>query len=160
MTTSNNSNAHSSFPSPLDINRCINLGDTEKNGFDMKIVAKAICDSPVKEQRVPMFLPKDNKTFPHMVLVPNFGTIIVVPDSLSEIPAEDVASLGLVDGGLLLRAPVGWRMNHLVRSLGVFESASQAAKNGWNMDIPNGLSQHIIRVNKLKGVITIFKVAS
>jgi hypothetical protein len=57
-----------------------------------------------------------------------------------------------------LRAPVGWKMNHLARSLGMFDSASQAAKNGWGMEIPNGFSQHVIRINKLKGVITIFKM--
>lgn len=138
-------------------NKCIHLDKNEETGFDMKVLVKAICDSQSKEQRIPMFLPKENKNFPHMVLLPNFGTIFVVPEG-TDVSDEDSIALGLKDdGGLLLRAPVGWKMNHLARSLGMFDSATSAAKNGWGMEIPNGFSQHVIRINKLKGVITIFK---
>ena len=86
----------------------------------------------------------------------DFGTVFIVPD---EIPDGFVADiLVLEEGGATFVAPPTWRMPHLLKALGAFESVSQAMKNGWNKDIPAGFSQHTVRIAKTKGCITIIKL--
>lgn len=63
-------------------------------------------------------------------------------------------------GGLDLVCPPSWRMPQIMRAMGAFDSAGAAAKNGWNTDIPIGFSQHRIRINKVRGVVTICKVVA
>jgi len=37
-----------------------------------------------------------------------------------------------------------WLMAHITYRAGLFQSISQARKNGWNKPIPSGFSEHII----------------
>ncbi len=99
-----------------------------------------------------------------MELWTDFGIVMVggkpSDDATGLNPTADefASMMGLEDGRCpLLEAPGGWKMSHLVSRLGMFPSSSQAAKNGFGMDIPLGFSQHILRLNKKRGVITIFK---
>ena len=61
-------------------------------------------------------------------------------------------------GDTILEVPLGWRMPQIMKLIGAFPSASQAAKNGWNKDIPAGFSEHVVKVGKAKGVIHILNL--
>lgn len=39
-----------------------------------------------------------------------------------------------------------WNMAHVLHAVGIFPSVSQARKNGWNKEIPNGFT--ILKVGK------------
>jgi hypothetical protein len=56
------------------------------------------------------------------------------------------------------KVPVGWRMPHVMKMLGCFESVSQASKNGWNQDILFGFSEKQVKHSKVKGVIFILNL--
>lgn len=86
----------------------------------------------------------------------DFGTVFIVPDEIPDVFVADI--LDQEEGGTTFVAPAAWRMPHLLKALGAFESVSQAMKNGWNKDIPAGFSQHTVRIAKTKGCITIFKL--
>lgn len=91
----------------------------------------------------------------------DFGTVFVGPDcqtALSKPFWEGVCDIQPTD--IVWIAPREWRMPQLLRALGAFSSAGEAARNGWNFDIPVGFSQHVFRVNKIRGVLTVVKGAS
>lgn len=46
-----------------------------------------------------------------------------------------------------------WTMAHVMHKAGVFSSVSQAKKNGWNKDIPDGFNEFIVG-KKRKQVFT------
>lgn len=50
------------------------------------------------------------------------------------------------------------RFPHLLRQIGVFPSTSQAMKQGWNKDIPEGFSEWFIGQGKNKKWICILKI--
>lgn len=86
----------------------------------------------------------------------DFGLIIIGPDSTDpqvvwfkeEAPA----------GSLAFSVPVDWRMSHVMKALGVFKSVGEAKNNGWNIEIPEGFSQHVFRVRHVQGVVNILKL--
>lgn len=86
--------------------------------------------------------------------VSDFGTIFIGCEPDSEIP---LLVLGEGDSAPLFTAPDGWRMSHILKALGAFQSASEASKNGWNKEIPFGLSEHHFRLAKCFGSIHIFR---
>lgn len=86
----------------------------------------------------------------------DFGTVFIVPDDIPDVFVADI--LDQEEGGATFVAPLAWRMPHLLKALGAFESVSQAMKNGWNIEIPPGFSQRTVRIAKTKGCITIFKL--
>lgn len=96
-----------------------------------------------------------------MELALDFGTVFVgerTENELNPTPEELEALLCQeTHPALLMTAPKTWKLQHLVSKLGMFPSASQAAKNGFQGDIPAGFSQHVVRLNKKRGVVTVFK---
>lgn len=92
----------------------------------------------------------------------DFGTVVVHEDAegLSQENWEWLNNVHAIDDCVspLFVAPWGWRMPHLVKALGAFPSTSAAMKNGWNLDIPDGVSEHALRINKVRGIITIHKI--
>jgi len=76
------------------------------------------------------------------------------PEEISSIENID---LFLRDQEAPLTAPETWKVGHLVKRLGMFPSVSQAVKNGFGNDIPQGFSQVQVRVNKTRGILTIIK---
>lgn len=89
------------------------------------------------------------------IRLPDFGNILVG----SPTP-ENIESILQPGNEPLFKAPETWRMPQLLKALGAFDSASSAAKNGWNFSIPDGLTSHVIKINRVKGIITIFKLPS
>ena len=96
----------------------------------------------------------NNKKCP--VSLPDFGTVFV-GFSPEEIPAIENLDLFLRDQETPLVAPETWKVGHLAKRLGMFPSVSQAIKNGFGNDIPQGFSQVQVRVNKTRGILTIIK---
>lgn len=47
-----------------------------------------------------------------------------------------------------VKVDTGAKFSHLLRQLGIFQSASQAAKAGWDKDIPEGFSHIVIGKGK------------
>ncbi len=97
---------------------------------------------------------------------PDFGVIIVgeVPweciekNPLNPTEEEFVAMMGLeASPAPVVQAPITWKVSDIACKLGMFPSRSQAMKNGFGMEIPNGFQQWFFRVNKMRGVITTFK---
>lgn len=86
----------------------------------------------------------------NLISVADFGTIFIGDPADSDISVPQ-------DGAFIFQAPMEWRMPQLLRALGIFKSSSEAAKNGWNKDIPIGCSSHLIRANKIVGEIWIHK---
>lgn len=75
---------------------------------------------------------------------------------------EDSDDFELVElpSGPHFKAPHTWRMPQVLKALGAFKSSTAAAKNGWDLDIEEGFSQFQIRINNIKGVITLHKITS
>jgi hypothetical protein len=91
----------------------------------------------------------------------DFGTVFVGDDCLTALSKPFWHGVcDVQDTDILWRAPIGWRMPQLLRALGAFASASEAGRNGWNSDIPLGFSQHVFRISKIRGVLTVVKGAS
>ena len=57
-----------------------------------------------------------------------------------------------------LKFPISHRFPQLLRELGIFPSTSQAIKNGWDKDIPDGFSTWKIGSNKNRKYIYILKI--
>lgn len=57
-------------------------------------------------------------------------------------------------------APVDWRMPQLLKALGAFKSAGEAKRNGWDKDIPDGWSQHVVRIGHGRGAIHVLKLTA
>lgn len=92
----------------------------------------------------------------------DFGTLVIVDDELQPLDQEFVSFIErmmAVDSGPIFTAPFKWKMPHILRALGAFKSASAAMKNGWDMDVPEGWNEHFMRISKVKGVLTTFKVS-
>lgn len=85
--------------------------------------------------------------------VTDFGTIFIDCEPTSDLAQLITGS----DAAPLFTAPDSWRMPHIMKALGAFPSASEAGKNGWNKDIPFGLSEHHFRLAKCFGSIHIFR---
>ena len=112
----------------------------------------------------------------------DFGSVFLIdPEVVGSLTSSDIdliASLhrptiqqnpDLVEDGLLVeeiptgphfRAPHSWRMPQVLKALGAFKSSTAAAKNGWDLDIEEGVSEFQIRINNIKGVITLHKITS
>lgn len=87
----------------------------------------------------------------------DFGSILIGPESshpdVQWFLEESPSTLNT-----FFSAPVEWRMPQLVKALGAFKSAGEAKRNGWDKDIPEGWSQHVIRIGHIRGVIHILKL--
>lgn len=114
--------------------------DLFQSNFDFAAVAPSI------QQRQNIFVGKNPKAFS------DFG-IVVVGEKCEGF--DDL--MGLRSTDILMTAPVEWRMAHLMHRLGAFPSVGQARKNGWDVEIPEGFSQHVVRISKVRGVVTIWK---
>ena len=88
----------------------------------------------------------------------DFGTVFIVPDEMPDVFVADILDME-EDGVPIFVAPVSWRMPQILKALGAFESSSQAAKNGWNTDVPCGFEQHTVRISNTKGSLVTFKLA-
>lgn len=84
--------------------------------------------------------------------VADFGTIFI-----GDITDEDKEISNPQGGAPIFTCPSVWNISHILKALGAFPSTSQARKNGWDFEIPEGISVHVIRVNKIKGEIWIHK---
>lgn len=87
-----------------------------------------------------------------LITVADFGTIFIGNPS-----DEDKEISNPQPGAPLFSCPIEWNISNLLKALGAFPSTSQARKNGWDFNIPDGISCHLIRINKIKGEIWIHK---
>lgn len=91
------------------------------------------------------------------VTMPDFGTVLIGFASREEFLSEELLPFIAGDTDILWTAPKEWKLGHIAKRFGMFPSVSQAAKNGFGGDIPNGFSQVQMRANKVRGVLTFFK---
>ena len=84
----------------------------------------------------------------------DFGTIFIGQDSFLNCSwlAEEAPE------SPIFVSPDSWRMPQIVKALGAFESTSQARKNGWDKDIPFGIGFHMMRINKIRGMVITMKL--
>lgn len=87
----------------------------------------------------------------------DFGSVLIGPGSthpdVQWFIEESPATLNT-----FFSAPLDWRMPQLVKALGAFKSAGEAKRNGWDKEIPEGWSQHVVRIGHIRGVIHILKL--
>jgi hypothetical protein len=133
----------------MNMNSALDLGSETFSDAD---IAEMLVLA-AKDRFVTVFDPKDAANNKQLSL-PDFGTVFIGFDSLENV---DNCDLFLRPQETPLRAPESWKVGHLVKRLGMFPSASQAAKNGFGNDIPKGFSQVMVRVNKMRGILSIVK---
>jgi hypothetical protein len=91
----------------------------------------------------------------------DYGTVFIVDPEilpLDPLAVDLVVSMSTTPEGPHFSAPLHWRMPQVLKALGAFKSATAAMKNGWDLDIPEGYSEHQIRINNVKGVICVHKI--
>ena len=108
------------------------------------------------ERRVTIF---DPKVKGERIVLPDFGTFFVGYETSKQNEADEIFSMIHGEDDAAWIVPPSFKMAHLMKRLGLFPSVGQAMKNGWNMDIPFGFSQHIVRINRIRGILTVFKNA-
>lgn len=95
----------------------------------------------------------------------DFGTVLQLDDRIAQHPTVITLIEGLTShsneletvNSPLFSAPMHWRMPHILRALGAFKSAMAAMSNGWG-DVPEGWTEHSVRINNIKGVVCTFRV--
>lgn len=94
-----------------------------------------------------------------LIKLADFGVVVVGWDNPTvDARWKDDIAEWLLDEAPVMSAPESWRMPQILRAIGAFKSAGEAARNGWNLDVPDGLSQHTLRLHKVKGVLTVFRI--
>lgn len=121
----------------------------ESTVFDMTAVVTTLEDDDER------FLTISHKgKFTKMV---DFGSVIIGPSGndpqVSWFLEESPRTVNT-----LFAAPVTWDMGQLVRALGAFKSAKDARRNGWDKQVPEGFSQHVVRIGHVRGVIHVLKL--
>lgn len=96
------------------------------------------------------------------IRLPCFGTVLIGMDKLVDCRwAMDIEKTLELDerscSGTLFVCPEDWRMPQLLKAMGVFKSTNDARKNGWDKNIDEGLDFHIVRINKVRGIIWTYK---
>lgn len=106
------------------------------------------------------FLSTDsNDAFSHTTIVPKcawsgFQTANVVIGN--PVPKDVEHLFAPEDGEAIIKVPDTFEWPQLLKHLGVFKSASQARKNGWNKDIPEGWSEAVFK--KQRKAVFVLKV--
>lgn len=126
----------------------VNIDNMQKDDL-----ASVICIAS-SNKFVNVFNPKDNS---NLIKLPDFGTLFLNtnPDAIRQEPI--LGSL-IRDLDTCFVSNSIARIEALAAVVGMFPSANQARKNGFVGDIPGGFSQVILRINKIRGVLTIFKM--
>jgi hypothetical protein len=83
--------------------------------------------------------------------VTDFGTVFV--GGTGHLSPGDIEFMS--GEGPLFEVPRRWRWPQLLRALGAFPSATQAAKNGWDLDFGPGVTTATVRVRKIRGEIMV-----
>lgn len=117
--------------------------------FELKTMIQDLEDS-----RVPVW----DDDFYDYILKTEFAICLIGNVSNNDIVSFFTDKDGNLCKAPFFKVPVEWKMPHVLKALGAFPSISQAMKNNWNFEIPNGFSQHQVRINKVRGVITILKL--
>lgn len=120
----------------------IDLANTK---FDMKAVVNELPSSNV------FFKGKVNK-------LPDFGCVLISDVEIPEDLMELIEEISINPESPVFLAPVSWRMPNVLKAVGAFQSTSQARKNGWDKDIDEGMTEVVVRIAKVRGVLTIHKV--
>lgn len=87
------------------------------------------------------------------VRLPDFGTILIN----SNIENDEFGFVAIP--GMVFSAPSEWTMAHIMKALGAFKSVGDARRNGWNTEIEIGFFPIVVRLNKIQGIIWIWKAA-
>jgi len=92
--------------------------------------------------------------------IPDFCTIIVNFHCITDTRwhASVIDSLGLEARKAPVFVCLGcFSLAHILKALGAFQSVGDAKRNGWDKLVPEGIWDHQVRINKVKGIITTFK---
>jgi hypothetical protein len=84
----------------------------------------------------------------------DFGIVILTPENC-EIPNWVLKQNDSRE--LIFFGSLNWKLAHVVHAFGIFNSIGQARKNGWDKDIEFGLTQHMVRINKVRGSFQVWK---
>lgn len=88
----------------------------------------------------------------------DFGSVIIGLEKVtsSEFVGEILnTSTG---AGPLFIAPTGWHWAQIARSFGVFKSATQARKNGWDGEPDPGFNFRQFKINKIRGELLVLRI--
>lgn len=125
--------------------------DLSAQVFDLSAVASGI------EDRIQV-LTKDKTG---LIWMPHACTVIAGWESLTDarMKASIVQTLDIEEPRApVFTVPSTWRMPHVMKALGCFKSNGEAAKNGWNKDIVEGMTLHTFKLAHSKWAFTTFKV--
>ena len=95
-----------------------------------------------------------------LIRVSDFATVIVGWGQISDVRWQEsiISTLELeTRQAPIFTAPEGWRMAHVLKALGAFASVGEAKRNGWDKEIPEGVTDHVCRIRKVKGAILTFR---
>jgi hypothetical protein len=95
-----------------------------------------------------------------LVRVVDFCTVLVGWDRITDErwKADIISTLDLeTRPGPIFTAPEGWRMAHVLKALGAFQSVGEAKRNGWDKPLEEGMRDHVVRVRKIRGNVCTFR---
>ncbi len=90
--------------------------------------------------------------------VPDFGTIFIGLEKVTNPKFLDEILDVAVAKGPIFKAPIGWNWAQIARAFGIFDSATQARKNGWDGSPEPGFNFRIARINKVRGELLVVKI--
>ena len=121
--------------------------DLSKEGFDFDDFVKS----------TPMSMTWSKKGV--LCKLADFGTVIIGlekvknPDFVGEI-----LNHSMPEKAPLFFAPVGWHWGQIARSFGVFKSATQARKNGWDGEPDPGFNFRQFKINRVRGELMVLRI--
>lgn len=94
-----------------------------------------------------------------LISLPDFATVLCGWETMEPRWQESVQHTLKLDStrGPIFSVPTSWKMSHVVKALGAFTSVGEATRNGWGVELPEGVSEHIVRISKVRGVIVTFR---
>lgn len=97
------------------------------------------------------FFKSSNKSDKELFFGPIDWDMMVHLERMGEVPERDVTVPVKEE---FIEIEDGWIMANIMAAIGLFPSATQARKNGWNKPIPEGFTN--MRVGKDKKRVTIY----
>lgn len=82
----------------------------------------------------------------------DFGIVLIgeKPDNFDDI-------MSIKPSDLIFKCPQWFTQAHIASALGAFKSVTAARKNGFDKEVEQGMSDIQMRINKVKGVVSVWK---
>lgn len=76
---------------------------------------------------------------------------------IGDKPKDFDAIMSIKPSDLIFKCPGHFTQAHIAAALGAFKSVTAARKNGWDKEVEQGLSEMNLRINRIKGIVSVWK---